>query len=652
MHIKVNPLLVREREKASFDVRSMTYLLDGSKERTELKERIAKLIESDDILRNRDESLYLPREKSIEYEWRRVAHAIKIIRERNLTQEEADTLLYYLGSNSGFKSTHLAMFVPTLENQTTQDQKKKLYPLAKNYQILGTYAQTELAHGSNVRGLETTATYDVDHKEFILHSPTMTSTKWWPGALGKLANYAIVYAQLIIKDKKYGIHGFIVPIRSLEDHTPLPGVTVGDIGPKMGFSGVDNGFLRLDHVRIPRENMLARFASVEEDGTYKQPPHQKIGYGTMMFVRSRIVYEASNYLARACTISIRYSAIRQQFPPRGSENKGVAEVPVLDYQTQQYRLLPLLATAYAFHFTGNYMVSMYNKMQEKIKTGDMSMLSISHAISSGLKAITTEATANGIEECRKCCGGHGYSHLSGLPELFSSYVPNCTFEGENILLLLQTASFVLKQQRKGRFLNDLVDDHVKPTVGTSEFYVKMFAQRAKKIAEKVSIHVAKLAQELGDENEAWNRSTVDLVKMARAFCFSIIVTNFGKELDKVTDDRLRKVLRRLTSLFALYYMEKDLGEFMEVGLLTMNDADRVHKAVIELLRQIRPDAVALVDSFNYPDYLLRSCLGRYDGNVYEHMYEQASSNGLNTPENDKYLREAFIKYVKPLQSKL
>jgi acyl-CoA oxidase len=106
------------------------------------------------------------------------------------------------------------------------------------------------AYGSNVRGLETTATYDVKTKEFIINSPTLSSTIWWPGGLGKLSNHAIVYAQLEIGGKRHGVQGFIVPIRSLDDHKPLPGITVGDIGPKLGFSSVDNGYLRLDHVRV------------------------------------------------------------------------------------------------------------------------------------------------------------------------------------------------------------------------------------------------------------------------------------------------------------------------------------------------------------------------------------------------------------------
>ena len=72
---------------------------------------------------------------------------------------------------------------------------------AWNLDLIGTYAQTELGHGTFIRGLETTATYDEGRKQFVLHSPNLTSYKWWPGGLGKTANYAVVMAQLVTKVK-------------------------------------------------------------------------------------------------------------------------------------------------------------------------------------------------------------------------------------------------------------------------------------------------------------------------------------------------------------------------------------------------------------------------------------------------------------------
>jgi acyl-CoA oxidase len=112
--------------------------------------------------------------------------------------------------------------------------------------ILGCYAQTELGHGSNVSGLETTATLDMATDEWVLHSPSITATKMWPGSLGIHANYAIVYARCIVGDKDHGPMAFVAPIRSLDTHLPLKGVKVGDLGTKLGFNSVDNGWMSFD----------------------------------------------------------------------------------------------------------------------------------------------------------------------------------------------------------------------------------------------------------------------------------------------------------------------------------------------------------------------------------------------------------------------
>jgi len=69
------------------------------------------------------------------------------------------------------------MFVPAIQGQGTDEQQQKWLPLAYRMQIIGCYAQTELGHGSNVQGLETTATFDPKTDEFVIHSPTLTSSK-------------------------------------------------------------------------------------------------------------------------------------------------------------------------------------------------------------------------------------------------------------------------------------------------------------------------------------------------------------------------------------------------------------------------------------------------------------------------------------------
>ena len=93
-------------------------------------------------------------------------------------------------------------------------------------EIIGTYAQTEMGHGTFLRGLETTATYDAETKEFVMHTPTIRAYKWWPGGLARTANYAVVMAQLIIEGKSVGPHLFIVQLRDEETHAPLEGIKV------------------------------------------------------------------------------------------------------------------------------------------------------------------------------------------------------------------------------------------------------------------------------------------------------------------------------------------------------------------------------------------------------------------------------------------
>jgi acyl-CoA oxidase len=180
---------------------------------------------------------------------------------------------------------HAGMFTKTLKEQTTPEQQEKFLKPALAYKIIGCYAQTELGHGSNVKGIETTATWNAGSKTFIIHSPYLTASKWWIGSLGKAANYAIVMAQLIIHKKRYGPHLFIVQIRDLVSHKPLPNVHVGDIGPKVGFNTMDNGFLLFRNLEIPHENMLARNVRIDPvTSKYTRPSNPTLVYGTMTWV--------------------------------------------------------------------------------------------------------------------------------------------------------------------------------------------------------------------------------------------------------------------------------------------------------------------------------------------------------------------------------
>uniref|UniRef100_A0A665XAA9 Acyl-coenzyme A oxidase n=1 Tax=Echeneis naucrates TaxID=173247 RepID=A0A665XAA9_ECHNA len=559
---------------------------------------------------------------------------------------------------------HLGMFLPTLLNQATPEQMDHFFMPSWNLEIIGTYAQTEIGHGTHLRGLETTATYDPATQEFVLNSPTVSSIKWWPGGLGKTSNHAIVLAQLHTLGNCHGLHAFIVPIRDMSTHEPLPGIVVGDIGPKFGFSEVDNGFLKLENVRLPRENMLMKYAKVEPDGTYVKPPSEKLTYGTMVFIRSMIVGQSAQALSKSCTIAIRYSAVRHQSELR----PGEPEPQILDYQTQQYKLFPLLATAYAFIFVGQYMRKTYHRITGDINQGDFSELPELHALSAGLKAFTTWAANSGIEVCRMSCGGHGYSRSSALPDIYVNFTPACTYEGENTVMMLQTARYLVKSYQRAKngqqlsgsvsYLNEAEHQRLqpqpvaaRPTVVDINDLASLVEGYKLRAATLVQIAAKSIQQELQhrkNQEDAWNNSAIDLVRASDAHCHYVVVKLFTDKLGEIGDTAIHSVLSTLALLYALHGITQNSGDFLQAGLLSVPQMMLISARIKELLSQLRPNAVALVDAFDIRDKKLNSVLGRYDGNVYEHLFEWARRSPLNSTE----VHESFHKYLKPLRAKL
>ena len=80
------------------------------------------------------------------------------------------------------------MWIPALLGQADDEQQAKWMPPSQSLAIIGTYAQTELGHGTFVRGLETTASYNPASQQFVIHSPTLSSTKWWPGGAMRVSS--------------------------------------------------------------------------------------------------------------------------------------------------------------------------------------------------------------------------------------------------------------------------------------------------------------------------------------------------------------------------------------------------------------------------------------------------------------------------------
>lgn len=424
---------------------------------------------------------------------------------------------------------------------------------------------------------------------------------------------------------------------------------------------MDNGFLLFNNVKIPHVNMLSRFSRVDPDtSAYTRPPTPALVYGTLTYVRSTIVLESGGVLARGVTIATRYCAVRRQFQDLDAQGK-VGENQVLNYTMVQYRLLPLLAATFALHFTGRNMITLYEENQKRLAAGGPApgsndtkrrpgpeetdagpdLLADLHSTSCALKSYASTVAAEGLEVCRRACGGHGYSSFSGIGSYYADYLPTVTWEGDNYMLTQQVARYLLKSARSvltgkaapndtTRFLKSFL---ARQDVGAAFDVLGSDNELVDAFAWRVAYLTFDALKKRDEEKQSWNSLLVDFYRLSTAHAQYMVVKSFRDALASNApgvDADTKKILHSLYKLFALNTLEKEASEFFSSAATTIKQISLARKQVMKLLEEVRPHAVRLVDAWKFPDWQLDSSLGRYDGKVYEDMFYRASElNPLN-----------------------
>ncbi|KAF8576754.1 acyl-CoA oxidase [Ramaria rubella] len=679
-HNRQMALMDTARSSASFDSRRLAYIIYGGESALKLRETVWARVEN--ALGEADTTklpnLYKDVDRFAAYR-----NGLKFgqvllkdgIQHRHEVFDRATH--HFAPINASPFGLHSVMFVPTLKLQASPEQLAYWLPLCESGKIIGTYCQTELGHGSFVRGLETTATFDPAADEFIIHSPTVSSTKYWPGGLGYSSSHALVMARLIIRGKDYGVHPFMVQLRSLEDWTPLTGIELGDIGPTMGMNSIDNGYAIFTQVRIPRHNMLMGNSKVLDDGTYISSPHKKLTYGTMVYTRNALVQIVVFQLAQAATIAIRYSIVREQ-GQLTSESRNGLEVSIMTYKSQHYRLLSILSCAFALLFTANACEDVYQDLVVQQSRGDHSALPYGHITTASLKAYATQTAADGVEDARKCCGGHGYSSLSGLPEIASVVVATATLEGENFVMYQQTARYLVKCAtaiRKGMRVDApmsyLVDGYRRRQSGVPiqctaagndflkpEVQLDIFQHRAVRLIFECE-ETLRDTQARTPSSDVWNTHMMSLIMAARAHAELFVLQSFITKIATIADIAIRNVLKHLCDVFALTALESPFSigaiGFFEDGYISHSQLRTIRGLLNQALEQLLPEAVGLTDAWSFSDASLQSALGRKDGNVYETLLSWTKQTPLNQKAtiSGGVDREGFERYIRPIiQTKL
>jgi len=327
-------------------------------------------------------------------------------------------------------------FRPPLKLLSTPEQYKKWEELIYSGRLIGAYAQTEIGHGSDVQSLQLQATYDKETKSFVLNSPSTRSIKFWPGSLGIQATHAVCQAQTYIEGKHHGLQTFVVPLRDPKTFKQYEGVDAGDIGPKLAYSWGDNGYLKLTNYRIPRENLLMKFIKVEEDGTVTNTGDKnaiKIGYGGMLGLRVALSTYFLVETYRGIILGYRQWKKSEQ----------------LDSMKRR-KLLKDFAFIYCGMSTLQSMTLMHRSFNENIhknvKKALEEMVEL-HLLASALKAVYSWGLQYTLREYG-VDQSLGNLLVTGITGLYGDTVPGVTYEGENSVMLQQTARGLCKYMQE------------------------------------------------------------------------------------------------------------------------------------------------------------------------------------------------------------
>lgn len=562
----------------------------------------------------------------------------------------------------------------------TRPHHEQWLPDVMSLKLPGAFAMTEIGHGSDVASVGTTATYDPETEEFVIHTPFTGAWKEFLGNAALHGQAAVVFAQLITQDVNHGVHAFFVPIRT-PDGTLLPGVGSEDDGVKGGLNGIDNGRLHFTHVRIPRTNLLNRYGDVAPDGTYSSPiesPGRRFFtmIGTLVQGRVSLDGSAVKAMMAALTIAIRYGSERRQFP--GASGR---ETVLMDYGLHQRRLIPRLAETYAMAFASERLLTVFDEVFSGAKDTDENREDL-ETLAAAFKPLSTWAALDTLQEAREATGGAGFiakNRLVGLRADLDIYV---TFEGDNNVLLQLVGKRLLTdyaQQFAGgdkaalakaaaSQLGDRVSRFGLRQLGQSiadlgqmarsvESLRSPEAQRAL-LADRVETMVAEIAQALregtkhvpkGDKRgyaqaseDAFNAQQHKLIQAARAHAELLQWEAFTDGIEQITDPGSRQVLTWLRDLFGFELIERHAAWYLVQGRISGQRATAVTAYIDRLIGRLSDHALDLVDAFGLTPEMLRAEIAtgiEAERQDEAHAYVEAAKAAGTWPVHEKELRK-------------
>ena len=581
---------------------------------------------------------------------------LKKVKSLNFLEEVPDYFLYMTNVHVR-GGVGLLMSLHLVQVLGTEEQSKLWAPKIASREWVACYAQTELAHGSDVQSLKTFATFDVKTQEWVIHTPDVEAIKWWPGDLGLSGTHGIIMLRIISNGIDHGVYPLFVQLRDLKTHKALPGIEIGDIGPKLGYATKDNGFVRFTNFRVPKDALLGRFYKIDAKGDFKTVGNPKIIYASMMESRTALIKMHCATLFRGLQIVCRYSSVRKQF--KDEEGK---EITILDYQLQKYKLMKYVSRGYAMVFARLQLDIFLKKNMEAVKKENFDYLQESHVYLCGYKAYFTSTGVSSYVEMIQAAGGHGFSYFSGLTTSLTEMFADTILEGENSLLILQVARHLLKSLKmvqsgesdkiKGatKYLKDAdALASYQPPQGKDELCTHNSLLKAMAKVSCYFVQDAAMAM-LGHIGEgvgakkAWDtKMGVRLLTIGKLHTVYTIAYESINRVRSLDDQLIRDVLLEVLLYFCIECIEEYGVYFLEAGAINPEQFKTLRDKREELIETLSPHLMKLCEGYQLDDKQLWSAIGHSNGKPYDNLYEWAKKYGsLNKVAADGH--PATLKY--------
>ncbi|WP_199271476.1 acyl-CoA dehydrogenase [Cellulophaga sp. L1A9] len=491
-------------------------------------------------------------------------------------------------------------------------------------ELLGCFAMTETGHGSNVRGIKTTATYEKETDSIILHTPGENDNKEYIGnALD--STMASVFAQLIVNGKNEGVHAILVPIRN-ENHELLPGVKIEDNGYKLGLNGVDNGKIWFNQVLVPRKNLLNKYGDIKEDGTYHseiENPNKRFFtmLGTLVGGRICVARAGLGGAKKALTIAVKHALKRRQF----NDNKKIQEDLLMDYPSHQLRLTPPIAKAYVYDVTLQHIMKLYSDDTKTDKREIETQVA-------GLKSIITWFANDTIQECREACGGKGYLIENRIADLKGDVDIFTTFEGDNNVLLQLAAKGVLSDFKaefnsagfasvlklltsqlndKLTTINPIYSGKTDPEhLYNPKFHKHAFEYRTRRLTYTLAMRIREYIKNGIPSYQAFLKVQTHLLALGKAYSCQLSYEIYSNFTETIEDEKNKILFQKLGTLHALHEIRTDASWYLEQGYIGGSKSKAIRQRVERICTELRPHVNVLVDGFGIPDHLITAPIAK------------------------------------------